>query len=487
MYVTLAYVDVVIYRRQSRDDTGDELAVDRQGEDCAKLAALRGWTVAETITDNDLSASGRRRRPGFERMLTMVHDGRVAGVVAWDMTRLSRNRPDLVRLLETGEKRGITIALVRGTDLDLSTPSGQLTADILGAVARGETKVKSDRQRRAAEQAAAAGRPYVVGRRAFGFEQDGITHRHAEVAALRQAYDDLLHGVPLGRIARDLNARGLFTPQLTRAERGPNGEVVKAPAPSRWTAQTISPTLLNPRYAGLRARSVRPEHGRPKWEIICQAVWEPVVSEETWRAACSILGDPSRRTAPRSAQALLTGVALCGVCGSPVHGGRQAQGRKTYRCKAAQGHVVRVAEPVDEYVGVVVVERLSRPDAAELLADDTRPDAAELRSESQALRIRLDALATEFADGELTASQLRTATARLRARLDGVERSLADAGRVNVLGPVVGAEDVAAAWEGLDVDRRRAVIDLLMTVRLLPPGRGTRTFRPETVDIEPKR
>lgn len=75
-------------------------------------------------------------------------------------------------------------------------------------------------------------------------------------------------------------------------------------------------------------------------------------------------------------------------------------------------------------------------------------------------------------------------TERLRANLDDVEARLADAGRVNVLRPLLVRRDaVRPAWEALDVDRKRAVIALLVDVVVHPPGRGTRTFRPETVEV----
>jgi site-specific DNA recombinase len=107
-----------------------------------------------------------------------------------------------------------------------------------------------------------------------------------------------------------------------------------------------------------------------------------------------------------------------------------------------------------------------------------------LRDEAAGVRGRLDALAGEFADGTLTASQLRIATERLRARLAALEAQIADAGRVDLLGSVVQADDVQAAWNGLSTDRRRAVVDALMIVRLHPVGRGVRTFRADTVEIE---
>jgi site-specific DNA recombinase len=57
---------------------------------------------------------------------------------------------------------------------------------------------------------------------------------------------------------------------------------------------------------------------------------------------------------------------------------------------------------------------------------------------------------------------------------------------VNVFGDLVLAEDIRAVWDALSVSRRRAVIDALMIITLMPPGRGTRTFRPKTVIIEPR-
>ena len=468
--------DALVYARQSADRTGDELAVGRQTEDCTALARNRGLRVVEVIQDNDTSASGKVARPGFDKLLKLIESGRARIVIAWDLTRLTRNARDTLRLLEVGEKYGVTIALVRGSDMDLSTPAGRLTASVLASVARHEIEQKSDRQKRAAQQSAAAGLP-TGGRRPFGYEQGGMILREDEASALRQAYEDCLLGISLGQIAKKLNDAGLPTPQLTR-----EGEA------SWWTSQTIGPVLLNPRYAGLRARSIRPKQGRPYWEHLgVAAAWPAVVSEETWRAVRDALTDPARRT-PGGAVALLTGAGLCGVCGidtgATVHQGRNNKHQRTYRCSVTLAHIARRADPVDQYIGDVVVERLSRPDATDLLQVDDRPDVAGLREEAVALRERLHQVATEFAeDDTFTPTQLRVMTTRLRERLGAVEAQLVDAGRVDVLGPLIGAADVAAAWEGLGTDRQRAVVNTLMTVVLHQVGRGTRTFRPETVQV----
>lgn len=64
-----------------------------------------------------------------------------------------------------------------------------------------------------------------------------------------------------------------------------------------------------------------------------------------------------------------------------------------------------------------------------------------------------------------------------------VEAEIADTGGVDVLGPLVGAASVRTVWDGLGRDARRAVVDVLMTVRLDRPGRGVRRFDPATVEV----
>lgn len=81
--------------------------------------------------------------------------------------------------------------------------------------------------------------------------------------------------------------------------------------------------------------------------------------------------------------------------------GRTQHGARTYRCRASKGHMSRAAEPADAYVAALVVERLSRPDARELLLDDTAPDLDDHRERIAALRVRLDDLASALADGVL--------------------------------------------------------------------------------------
>nr|WP_239028775.1 recombinase family protein [Pseudonocardia acidicola] len=438
------------------------MGVDRQRQDADRLVTARGWQLVDHYVDNDISAAGKVRRPRFEALMQDVEGGRLDVVVGWTLDRICRTARDRLRLLELGRERGLVISLVRGSDMDLSTPAGRLAADILGAAAQHEIDVKGDRQRRAAEQAAALGKA-PSGPRAFGFTLDRSALVPVEAAAIRDAYRAVLAGATLAGIARQWNGSGLRSSRHAATE------------PPRWSAETVKVLLLKARNAGLR------EH---RDQEVGPARWPAIVPEETYRAAAALLTDPNRRQSTPVGRYLLSGVARCGVCNQPVQAGSRRGTYHSYRCRSL-GHVARRGDVVDDLVSKVVIARLSRPDARDLLVDHQLPDVEVLREKAQALRTRLDALATEFAEGELTASQLRIATERLRTNLAAAEREIADAGRVDVLGDLVSAGDVAEAWAAIDTDRQRAVVGALMSVTLMPVGRGSRRFDPASVRIEP--
>lgn len=450
----------VVYTRISLDRTGEELGITRQREDCAALVAQRGWTLAAVVEDNDTSAAGKARRPGFETVLTGIEQDEFDAVVSWNLDRITRSRRDTVRLIETGQQHGTVIALVRGSDYDLSTPAGQMTADILASVARNEIEVKGDRQRRAVQQAAEAGKPSKWSHRPFGYRDDRITLDPVEAAAVRDACEQILSGGTIRSIATQWTAQGLKPPQ----------------GATTFGTTTVRSILLNPRIAGL---------SRYKGDVVGRGEWQPLVGEDTWRAVSAILTDPGR--APRrGGRTLLGGLVLC-PCGALCFGSSNSR-KRIYRCRALRNgpggeHVARVARPVDDYVTRVVIGRLSEPDARELLVVRDLPDVGELRGEARELRARLDSVADEFADGVLTGAQVRRITERVRGKLELVERKLTDAQRKSVLSGLIGAGDVRAVWDGLDLDRQRAVIDTLMTVTIKSPGRGSRVFDPETVTV----
>jgi len=450
-----------LYFRQSLDV---QEGIDRQRFRCRSLAQARGWEVTGEYIDNDTSASkSRGQTTAWARLVADAKANKFDVVIAVDLDRLLRTIRDLVTLTDTGAK----VLTVDG-EIDLTTADGEFRATMLAGIARFEARRKGERQKRATEQAASLGRR-TGGRRPFGYEQDGVTLRPLEAEAVRSSYSDFLSGMPLAAIARKWNAQGLVTGQK-RYSPAHKGE------PSPWQAYSVRMVLTNPRYAGKRAHL---------GEIVAEAEWPAIVDDSTWQAVNAALRNPSRLSAPKRGKYLLSGLAVCGVCGSNVHaGGNARKGVPAYRCSGSTGHFARRSGPVDSFVQAVMVARLSQPDAKTLLTTVKSPNVDALQLEAVGLRERLDTLAIDYADGVITSSQLRAATERLRSRLRAIEDKLADAGRVDVLGPLINATHANEAWEALEISARRSVISILAKIVLHPVGRGTRNFDPDTVGIE---
>jgi len=92
--------------RISQDRAGAGLGVERQEEDCRKLAKQLGWRVYRVYIENDTSAYSGKKRPRYEELLADIEDGYVTAVLAWAPDRLHRRPIELERYIDISEKRG---------------------------------------------------------------------------------------------------------------------------------------------------------------------------------------------------------------------------------------------------------------------------------------------------------------------------------------------------------------------------------------------
>lgn len=514
----------LIYCRISRDREGAGLGVERQREDCEALAKQLGVEVVDVYTDNDLSAYSGKPRPGYQQLLADLRNSRADTVLAWHTDRLHRSPAELEEYIDVCEPRNVQTRTVKAGTLDLTTATGRMIARQLGVQARYEVERMIERQKRKRDEMAKHGR-FFGGRRPFGYEADGVTPRSlvcyscgrdepddftlalscrdcgitghidgwactkcgapngrhvwadcrhcgaaanvlegCEFARIRQAVDSVLAGASLRSIAMEWNA--MDPPVLTSTG-------------SSWEGPEVGSMLRRPRNAGILVH--RGQEAGP-------GSWPAAVDEPTWRSLVALLDDPARRTTPGNERKWLgTSLYECGVCEALV---RVFTSNRTasYGCRE-QGHVMRKAEPLDAFVQLQVLGRLSRPDVADLLA--AREDPVDVRGAQRDMRearATLDALAAALGAGEMDLQEWRVARQAASTRMERAEELLARAVQVNPVAGLVGAEDVEAAWNALGLSRRRAVISYLMRVRVFPARRGRLPggayFDAESVRIE---
>ncbi len=111
----------------------------------AQIAAVgaaceqRGWELV-AIREEVKSGSRADNRPVLAEVMSALHRGEAEVVVVAKLDRLSRSVVDAGKLLEEARKRGFNIVAL-DLGLDLSTPTGELVANVLAAVAQWERRM----------------------------------------------------------------------------------------------------------------------------------------------------------------------------------------------------------------------------------------------------------------------------------------------------------------------------------------------------------
>lgn len=441
-----------LYGRQSKGYA----SVAQQLELGARRAAERGWKVVGRFHDKSISASSGEPRPGYDAMMDLIRSGGADAIVVRHYDRLYRQPMELEGLIDSTE--GVHIESVYGGGYDLGTADGRTQARVIGAFARGEVEKKAERQRDGARRDAEAGKPRKGCPEPFGWLPDRVTMHPAEQAAVADACGSLLAGGTISGIVRNWTARG-----------------VKPHQGEQWTRSSVLAILRSARIAGISTY---------RGEEVGPGSWEALVEPETYRAVVRLLDDHGRRRAP-GVRSMLGGWVRC-QCGNICTGSLNQLGQGAYRCDISQRngrpgpHVAMRREGVDDYVGRLVVARMSMDDAVDLVAPKRQADTGPLRDEEAAIRSKLKSLGPALMMGQLDEKDVRSAREYGETRLAQIADELAELGRESVLAPLLARPQ--EAWDALSTDRRRAVVvELFDSITLYSPGRGARGFDPDKV------
>lgn len=432
-----------IYARISSDRLGDAAGVNRQVADCQAEAERRGWQVAEIYIDDDVSAYSGKHRPGYERLLEDIRDGLRDGVLVYHQDRLTRRGKELEEFVEVCERAGMkSLASVQG-DIDISSGDGLLVLRIMGAVAANESDAKSRRVRRKMEDLAVQGRPHGGANRPFGYEADKVTLRPDEATIIRQLAERLLAGESMTSLCNWLTDNEVPT--------------VKG---GTWGATTLRNVLLSARISGQR------EH---RGEIVGDAEWPGIITPEQTHRIRAILTDPSRRTNRTARRYLLSGLLVCGRCGSKLYS-HPRQGVRRYACKSGTsfqgcGHMTIPADPTEQLLTAAVLHRLDGPDLTDALEGRIATDAhaSALNDTLRNDRAQMEELAQLYAAKAITAPEWMTARKPIEQRIEATSRQLAAATRSSTIDQWIGkGEQLQATWAELNLTRQASIIKAVL-------------------------
>lgn len=464
-------VTTAIYARISQDNDGEQLGVDRQERLCRDLAAERGLEVSNVLVDNDVSAYRRKKRPGFERLVSMLQSGEISTVVAYHADRLYRRMTDLERLVHIVESNGAQVYTVAAGNIDLTTASGRMVARIVGATAQGESERMGERVKMKGDELAAKGSA-PGGRPPYGYSwgsvADPITGQMVrtyivnpdEAETVRMLARRALEGASMLGLARDLDRAGIST-------RGGRP----------WQSSAVRAVLLNPAIAALRV------HRR---EVAGSGTWEPILDRATWEEVRAVIADPARKRT-RPARRYLLGGLVENSSGDRMNGhshGHSAGGTKNRRVYATRGDASpSLTIGADDLEAIVVEAMLQRLDKAVLPEpEESTTTGAEVAS----IEAELVSLANLRGQGAISLAEWMAAREPLQRRLETARAAARTTRRPTAMTALVrkpGA--VRRAWEGdrlTFAEKREILTTMLERIVVLPAGRGRWTPIEDRVD-----
>lgn len=145
---------IALYARVST--SGGHQDPEMQVRELREYAERRGWEITETYTDTGVSGS-KDSRPALNRLMADACQRRFDAVLVWKLDRFGRSLRHLVNSLAELEALGVAFVSLRD-NLDLSTPSGRLMFQIIGAMAEFERALIQERVKAGLRNAKAKGK-----------------------------------------------------------------------------------------------------------------------------------------------------------------------------------------------------------------------------------------------------------------------------------------------------------------------------------------
>lgn len=491
----------VIYGRASKDARHTGTSVDKQIERGEYWARGEGIELLQPIRDDNMGATrGSRERPGFKKVRDLIEQRAIDVLILWEVSRSTRDATESMGLLDVAEDNNVAIA-VDGKRYDPADDTDRIQLQFMFMMADSEGRRTKKRNVDSVTTNAHRGTPH--GRLPYGYRRiydssNGVLLRQTpmdedgqllpEAKILAEAARDILGGVPIRRVCKQLNERGIPSPRKPRAKTLQDNP---ADVVTVWERASLRQLLLNPTIAGRRIY---------RGEDIGPAQWEPIIEYDQWLKLRALLSDPSRLTVPvprgPAPRHLLTGIARCGVCGARLKAATNMKRlKKAYVCRHEGCMKVTVTgESVDAMVEATVLALFASSGFRSSLSSAYR-DRTESQKNGPDIGAQIADLETERDELESMREQdpptisLRAYAAedqRIEKAIDKLRASEVATVTSPVLRRMLRATTLEESWKAADLMDRREVIRILFDVTINRPEKNTgQRFDPNRVVVEP--
>ena len=315
---------VWLYARLSNDDDPAQNSLQNQQEICRAFAEKKGWSIAGSSADDNISGMNFSRR-GLDILTAAVQAKQVDAVLVKDLSRLGRHRTQTALFIDFLRQQQVRVISVT-EGVDTFCEEDDLMIGVRGLMNDYYAKDIGKKIRAGYRQKQKNG---LVITPPFGYWKDKNTGQikvDTEAAVtVRHIYSLYLHGCGQKEIARRLNSLGRKTPAQIRAERlGYDSQKSHKTRDGQflWTYASVKNVLAEEAYTGVLVNHRR-EYLGGKARAVSETDWlrhenfYPVIIEKAiWQQVQMRLKQQARPAVNNRTKHRYAGLLTCQECGN---------------------------------------------------------------------------------------------------------------------------------------------------------------------------
>ena len=335
---------VWLYARLSNDDDPAQNSLQNQQEICRAFAEKKGWSIAGSSSDDNISGMNFSRR-GLDTLTAAVQAKQIDAVLVKDLSRLGRHRTQTALFIDFLRQQQVRVISVT-EGVDTFCEEDDLMIGVRGLMNDYYAKDIGKKIRAGYRQKQKEG---LVITPPFGYWKDRNTNQvlvQPEAAETVQLiYSLYLQGCGQKEIARRLNSLGRKTPAQIMAER--IGYDSQKPHKTRdgqflWTYVSVKNILVEEAYTGV-LNNHRREYNNGKTKHIDKTDWyrhegffPVIIGKQEWEQVQALLKRQARPANGNQAKHRYAGLLTCQECGNtfiPMIRCSNGKSRVEYVCR----------------------------------------------------------------------------------------------------------------------------------------------------------
>jgi DNA invertase Pin-like site-specific DNA recombinase len=327
------HYNTALYMRFSKDDgkTGDSSSIETQKLTLEKYCKEQGYTIYDSYVDDGYTGLNFDR-PGFQRLLTDIDDGKINLVITKDLSRLGRDYIQTgyyteVYFLETGVRY---IAINDGIDTLKADNDIAPFKNIMNNMYSKDLsrKVKSAKRHRALNGM------FINPQAPYGYKKhpqnkNKLIIDDEPAAVVKEIFRLAVEGKGRAAITRVLNERRILIPSAYKNRQGIRGfahfgrKSNKPDFDYTWCFATVQAIMkdrvytgdmVNHKYEVLNYRTKKLVPVPKEKHIVVENTHEPLVSREDFERVQQLIS--ARHTPPKHKhENIFRGILFCAECG----------------------------------------------------------------------------------------------------------------------------------------------------------------------------